>query len=120
MPRDYDSAVLLDIVRACERIAAFCEGMNAAIFASDEKTCAAVERQIIIIGEAANRLGETTRTQTPTIPWNDIVRMRHLVVHHYGKVRADELWQVVVRDAPTLLRTIRESFPTLDSGDGNR
>ncbi len=114
MPLDEkDKALLLDIVRACEAMSEFCAGMSEVAFGADRKTRAAVERQIMIVGEAANGLSQDARMAIHGVPRNDIVRMRHIVVHHDGKVRDSELWAVVMRDAPALLGEIRRSQPDL-------
>jgi uncharacterized protein with HEPN domain len=51
-----DKEVLLDLIRASRLIVEFCETLNYQTFAEDLKTQSSVLYQIVIIGEAVNRL----------------------------------------------------------------
>lgn len=64
-----DPATLLDILQAAELILQFTQGMSHEEFVSDIKTCAAVIREVEIIGEAAKRLSAQFRESHPEIPW---------------------------------------------------
>lgn len=55
------------------------------------------------IGEAAARVTDEGRARGPTIPWGQIVQMRHFVVHVYWGVNLDHLWETVSRDIPKLI-----------------
>ncbi len=47
----------------------------------DRKLTLALVKEIEIIGEAAYQVSESTRRALPEIPWQDIVGMRHRLVH---------------------------------------
>lgn len=51
-----DKEVLLDLIRASRLIWEFCETLDYQTFAEDLKTQSSVLYQIVIIGEAVNRL----------------------------------------------------------------
>ena len=76
-------------------------------FIADRRTQAAVLYEIIVIGEAANRLSDDFRAQHANIPWKEIVGMRNILAHQYDKVDADEVWNVVHRDLPILMAMIQ-------------
>ena len=42
----------------------------------------------------------------PEIPWENIVGMRHKVVHDYLGVDEDIVWQVVIEDLPRLVEQL--------------
>lgn len=46
------------------------------------------------------------RDKHPEIPWQDIVGMRHTVVHDCMGVDEDIVWQVVTEDLPSLIAAI--------------
>lgn len=69
-----DMACLLDIAQAAQSIASFIEGMDEVAFRGDKKTQAAVQHQIMIIGEASKRLTPSFRAAHAHIPWNAIAR----------------------------------------------
>ncbi|HEY3397218.1 MAG TPA: HepT-like ribonuclease domain-containing protein [Armatimonadota bacterium] len=55
-----------------------------------------------VIGEAAGALSAELREQYPQVPWQKIIRMRHVLVHHYFGVDVDLVWLVVEHDLPDL------------------
>lgn len=55
-----------------------------------------------IIGEAANRLSDTTRDQAPAIPWEQIIGMRNILIHAYFGVNLDTVWATVINFIPDL------------------
>lgn len=105
-----DQAALLDIVEAGENIAAFIEGMDAEGFRRDKKTQAAVQHQIMLLGEAAKHLSPAFREEHPDIPWNLIARMRDRLIHGYATVDIDVVWVTATESVPRLLQAIKP-FP---------
>jgi len=65
--RDEDS-LLQHITNAIELIEQFTAGMNFDQFREDPKTIAAVERELLIISEAAIRLGTAAESRCPGAP----------------------------------------------------
>ena len=51
-----DREILLDLIKACELSIQFCVDMDWQAFSEDLKTQSSVLYQIVIIGEAVNRL----------------------------------------------------------------
>jgi uncharacterized protein with HEPN domain len=49
---------------------------------------------IVIIGEAANRLSAEARDGMPLIPWKQIILMRNKLVHAYHAIRVDLVEEV--------------------------
>lgn len=98
-----DTQTLRDIWNAAQEILEFTAGLDRDRLAGDRRTCAAVLYEIVVIGEAANCLSQQFQTQHPNVPWKDIIGMRNIVTHQYGKVDSDVLWDVVSQDIPELL-----------------
>ncbi len=63
---------------------------------------------IQIIGEAANGISSTFRNAHPSDPWQDIIAMRHLLVHQYFGIDLDEVWNTTIYDLPSLEKEIIE------------
>lgn len=67
-------------------------------FCADVDKVAAVERRIMIVGEAANRMlkeaPEVTR-RYPQIPWSEMYSMRNILIHGYYRVDLEKVWFVV-------------------------
>lgn len=62
----------------------------------------AVIRCVEIIGEAASKVSEKTRSSAPDIPWAAIVGMRNRLVHAYFDVDTDVVWKTVTAELPAL------------------
>ena len=59
-------------------------------------------KHVEIIGEAVYKLTLDYRTNHPEVNWNDIERMRHVLVHGYYKIRPIQLWETIITDIPLL------------------
>ena len=59
-------------------------------------------KHIEIIGEAVYMLTKEYREAHNEVNWDDIERMRHVLVHGYYKIRPDQLWETVQTDIPEL------------------
>jgi uncharacterized protein with HEPN domain len=70
---------------------------------SDEDLAAALVWRLSVIGEAAGRVSQPQRDQTPQIPWTQIVGMRHRLIHGYDAIDLDLVWQTVEQDLPPLV-----------------
>lgn len=105
MLRDQQS--IQDIWNAAQEILNFTAGMDYESLAADRRTQAAVLYEILIIGEAANRLSPEFRSQHSSIPWKDIIGMRNILAHQYDKVDTEVVWDVVHQDIPELLSLIQ-------------
>ena len=71
MPRDADD-LLCDIREACRRIAGYVEGHDLQTFTSDDRTIRAVLYDLVVIGEAAKGINDTTRKTHPEVPWKEM------------------------------------------------
>ena len=93
---------LLDIQDAIDRVFEYVEGMDYRFFLNDQKTQDAVARNIEIIGEASRALPEEFRKQAGSIPWQEIVGMRNVVIHEYFGILPDVVWDVIQNELPVL------------------
>ncbi|HWZ02770.1 MAG TPA: HepT-like ribonuclease domain-containing protein [Mucilaginibacter sp.] len=70
-------------------------------FQKDLKTKRAIERNVEIIGEAANRILK----RLPDIKITDIKKIidtRNRIIHGYDSVSDDIIWSIVVKNLPKL------------------
>jgi uncharacterized protein with HEPN domain len=106
-----DSASLLDIVNAANRVLKFAEGLDKSTLAANEEKQSAMLYQIIVIGEATKRLSSEFRNQHPEIPWKDIAGMRDILVHQYDRLNLNTLWDAIQLDIPELLTLLEPLLP---------
>ena len=102
-----DREILLDLVRACELIVQFCDGLDWQAFSEDLKTQSSVLYQIVIIGEGVNRLSSDFVDDNPQFPIRQIRGMRNRVVHEYKEVDLEILWQAIQTSIPELLDELK-------------
>ncbi len=62
--------------------------------------------RVKVIGEAANRIPEDERKQSPDIPRMQIIGIRNRLIHGYDSIDLDILWQVLTQDLPPLIHAL--------------
>lgn len=67
----------------------------------------ALSRTLQVIGEAANNVTAESRRAYPTIPWSDIISMRHKLVHVYYAVDLNIIWTTVSVYVPPLVAELQ-------------
>ena len=99
-----------DMLEAMVLIQGYVQGMTFEQFCSDRKTLDAVERNFILIGEAARQVPGQIRESFPSIPWRDMSDMRNYVVHQYWGVEAQRIWQTIHHELPPLIELLKKIF----------
>ncbi len=105
-----DQEILIDIIRACNLIQEFCRDLDFLAFERDIKSQSSVLYQIVIIGEAINRLSPEFAQSNLQVPINAIRGMRNRVVHEYKEVDIKILWEVIQTNIPQLLSQMKAIF----------
>lgn len=71
----------------------FLDGKTEADFRSDKQLRFALERALLIMGEASNRVSEDFQRQYAGVPWRRLVRLRNSVAHNYGPEIIGIVWE---------------------------
>jgi len=99
---------------AAQEASVFVNGRSRADLDSNRLLALALVRLIEIIGEAANRVSEETRSSIPTIPSPLVIAMRNRLIRGYFDVDNDRVWDTVVDDLPPMIAALEEAlFDTL-------
>jgi uncharacterized protein with HEPN domain len=109
-PRVY----LSDMVMACEKIIRYCRNRTVLEFMDDTLLFDAVLRNLTVLGEAAGRLDRHWTAHHPEVPWSLVTGIRHRVVHDYGHVDPDIVWDTVQEDVPAILRKLQQLLSDMD------
>ncbi len=104
MPRDV-TVFLEDILDACGKIGRYTSELSLEQFRQDEKTIDAVVRNLEIIGEAAKKLPEDTRTGI-AVDWKRIAGLRDVLIHDYFGIDVEIIWDIVQTKIPDLFREV--------------
>jgi len=101
-----DRVRLEDILEAIKRVERYAKRGRKA-FQTDELLQTWVIHHIQIIGEATCKLSESLRKTHTEVPWPQIIKMRHVLVHDYFGIDLEEVWAAVEHDLPDLKRKVK-------------
>lgn len=104
-----DRKRLKHILDACREIERFTRGKSKDDFLQDRLLQRAIEKDLEIIGEAANQLSPETRSSYPSIPWQDIIGMRNILIHVYFEVDLETIWTTIQEDIPNLRDALEDT-----------
>jgi uncharacterized protein with HEPN domain len=110
MRRD-DAIRLRHMLDAAEEAIGFARGHNRAELDADRQLVLALVKAVEIVGEAAYQLSQPAREAVPELPWDDIIGMRHRLVHAYFDINLDVLWRTVEQDLPALIAGLKPRMP---------
>ena len=107
-----------DMLDACERCLDYTAGMDdQTAFLGDRRTYDATIRNIEIVGEAANNVPRDVWDAHQEIPWRGIVDTRNRIIHGYGVIDDETVWEIVTRDIPELIPQLRSLLQEIEGQD---
>ena len=108
MPRDR-RAYLVDIIESCDAIADAVSGLGLDDYEENRLVRSSVEREFIIIGEAAQALSRVDPSTFDSITTaRRIVDFRNQLTHEYPTVDDALDWAIIQREVPLLRRESAE------------
>ena len=94
---------LYDMEQACVLLSSFLVGKTFADYEADPMLRSAVERQLMIVGEALNRLRRIEPELLASITDSrKIIAFRNVLVHGYDVIRNEVVWGILDSDLSTL------------------
>ncbi len=113
MPK-VDSLRLRHMLDAAQEAIAFARGRSRGDLDTDRMFALALVKCVEIIGEAASVVSNEIQQQHTSLPWKDIVEMRHRLTHGYFDVDMDRVWDTVTVDLPALARELEGVLSSLE------
>jgi uncharacterized protein with HEPN domain len=110
-PEEQNLAYLWDMREAAREISDFVKGVKYNEFVRNHMIRYAVERQLMVIGEAANHVSEKFQSNHPEIPWQQMVGQRNVLAHEYGDIKVDRIWSTATINIPALLKVLEPLIP---------
>ena len=99
-----DVFLLESIIDFCNRInkSIIEHGGSFEVFEGDLDFQDACNMRIIQIGENVSSLSDGFKLAHPEIPWKNIVGTRNILVHDYGIMSNQKVWNTLKNDIPNL------------------
>lgn len=111
LPEKRDLAYLWDMREESKNIVAFTNNVPYAQFVRNKMIRYAIERSLLIIGEAANHASEKFKEAHADIPWQQIIGQRNVLAHEYGEIKVDRIWFSATVSVPVLLKALDGLLP---------
>jgi len=105
---------LHDMLRFCEDIQSYADGLSREEFDQHRLTYDALIRKIELIGEAANKVPKQVREQSPDIAWQNMIGVRNILIHGYFGLDDDIVWDIIQNKIDPLhasLETLMQEYP---------
>jgi uncharacterized protein with HEPN domain len=103
-----DLSFLIDIVDCIMDINEFTKETGFHEFEKDKMRKLAVERQLEIIGQAANKISKETQNTIENIPWGNIIGLRNKLAHDYGEILAERIWSISKKSIQELMKELEK------------
>jgi uncharacterized protein with HEPN domain len=101
-----DLSFLIDIIDCIMDITDFTNSIEFHQFEKDKMRKLAVERQLEIIGQVANKISIKTQKSLENIPWKKIIGLRNKLAHDYGEILAERIWKISKTSIQELLNEL--------------
>jgi len=96
---------------AAKEVAAFVKGVKYVEFIQNRMIRYAVERQLLVIGEASKHISLEFQESHPEIHWPQMIGLRNVLAHEYGEVKVDRTWSAATVGVPELLAILERLVP---------
>lgn len=103
------SEYLRQILVAAEDSIQFVDGMSFSDFEADTKTQRAVTMNLVLLGEAATKIGKhfpEFLEAHPEIGWTAIRGMRNRIAHEYFILNFETIWETIESELPLLMEQV--------------
>lgn len=102
LPGERDMSYLWDMRKYALEIAEIIKGVPHTKYAENKTIRYAIERLLLIVGEAANHVSKEFQEQHPNIEWAQIIGLRNILAHEYGEVKMDKIYLAATKGVPAL------------------
>lgn len=101
-----DRIRLQHIQESINNIFSFTNDKTPSDLETDKMLYYAVVKNLEIIGEAAYRLTTAFRKRYSATEWDNIIRLRHILVHDYYQINLRTVWDIISNDLTPLQKQV--------------
>lgn len=113
MPFDDPVQALNDILEHIGHVEGFLQGVEPFNLHDDRRTVFACQYALLVISEAAKRLGPRAEELCPGFPWRDIRGIGNHLRHAYDTLDFALIWKVYQDDLPPLKAAVTAALKRL-------
>jgi len=105
------------IIEAIEKVETYSADKSFDELKSNTMVKHAITWNIMIIGEASNKLTKEFCKDHPKTNWRGVTGMRNVLVHDYFQIDDEEIWNAIQKDIPILKEQISEYIAEIKSSN---
>ncbi len=68
----------------------------------------ALIRELEVIGEAISHVSPECREMYASVPWFELISLRHRLIHSYFDLDFDVVWNTVTKELPSLIISLEK------------
>jgi uncharacterized protein with HEPN domain len=102
-----------DMIYAINEVEKSTKDITFEAFASNYEKINSVAYDVLIIGEAVDKIPKSIQENNPQIPWRVLNDIRNKHIHEYHTVKPDKLWKMAKLSLPkvkTLLEDLLKNY----------
>lgn len=113
-----NNAALLDMLDSMRSLQEFIQNRTFEDYLEDRFLRKVVERELEIVGEAANRLMPAFQSAHSELDWGSVVGLRNAIVHQYDELDHENIWAIATTKVPQLLEQVQPLLQSLPDESG--
>jgi uncharacterized protein with HEPN domain len=82
-------------------------------FASNYEKINSVAYDVLIIGEAVDKIPKSVQEKNPQVPWRVLNDIRNKHIHEYRTVKPDKLWKMAKFSLPRVKTLLEDILKTI-------
>lgn len=108
MSRLEDEDRLYHMLEAGREAVGYIQGRTREDLDTDRPFVHSLVRCLEVVGEAASKISKEYRRVHPQIAWDDIIGMRHKLIHGYFKINLNIVWRTGQEELPALIAELEK------------
>ena len=113
MNKDF-KVYLDDMINAIDEAEKSTKNVSFEAFASNYEKINSVAYNVLIIGEAVDKIPQSVQDNNPQIPWRILNDIRNKHIHEYHTVKPDKLWKMAKLSLPKIKTMLEDLLKTIE------
>jgi uncharacterized protein with HEPN domain len=103
-----------DMINAINEVEKSTKNIGFEAFSNNYEKINSVAYDVLIIGEAVDKIPISVQENNPQIPWRILNDIRNKHIHEYHTVKPDKLWKMAKLSLPKVKMLLEELLETLE------